>query len=107
MDFVRSSSIQQAKGVVKININLQYLHSQTLSYPSPLRRMPPEWDLEQSCTCPSNRVMMELATTAADRTLQKHERNYGINKLEALAVVWATKHFHVYLAILQVKNNRQ
>ena len=33
----------------------------------------------------------------ASRTLQKHERNYGISELEALAVVWATKHFHVYL----------
>ena len=33
----------------------------------------------------------------ASRTLQKHERNYGISELEALAVVWATKHFHAYL----------
>ena len=33
----------------------------------------------------------------ASRTLQKHERNYGITELEALAVVWATKHIHVYL----------
>ena len=33
----------------------------------------------------------------ASRTLQKHERNYTISELEALAVVWATKHFHVYL----------
>ena len=31
------------------------------------------------------------------RTLQKHERNYGISELEALAVVCATKHFHAYL----------
>ena len=30
-------------------------------------------------------------------TLQKHEWNYGIGELEALAVVWATKHFHAYL----------
>ena len=33
----------------------------------------------------------------ASRGLQKHEQNYGISELEALAVVWATKHFHVYL----------
>ena len=33
----------------------------------------------------------------ASRTLQKHERNYGISELEALAVVWATKYFHAYL----------
>ena len=31
------------------------------------------------------------------RTLQPHERNYGISELEALGVVWAVKHFHHYL----------
>jgi hypothetical protein len=31
------------------------------------------------------------------RTLQHHERNYGITELEALAVVWAVKHFRQYL----------
>ena len=36
-------------------------------------------------------------TAYASRTLQKHKRNYGISELEALAVVWATKHFHAYL----------
>ena len=33
----------------------------------------------------------------SSRTLQSHEKNYGISKLEALAVVWATKHFRTYL----------
>ena len=33
----------------------------------------------------------------ASRTLQSHEKNYGISELEALAVVWATKHFRTYL----------
>lgn len=33
----------------------------------------------------------------ASRSLQVHERNYGITELEALAVVWAVKHFRAYL----------
>ena len=33
----------------------------------------------------------------ASRTLQQHETRYWISELEALAVVWATKHFRVYL----------
>ena len=33
----------------------------------------------------------------ASRTLQTHERNYGVSELEALAVVWMVKHFRVYL----------
>ena len=33
----------------------------------------------------------------ASRTLQHHERNYGITELEALAVVWAVKHYCQYL----------
>ena len=37
------------------------------------------------------------------KTLQEHECNYGISELEALAVVWATKHFHAYLCGHQCK----
>ena len=33
----------------------------------------------------------------ASRTLQLHQKNYGVSELEALAVVWAVKHFRVYL----------
>ena len=33
----------------------------------------------------------------ASRTLQPHERNYGISELEALGVVWAVKYFRHYI----------
>ena len=33
----------------------------------------------------------------ASRTLQPHERRYGISELEALGVVWAVRHFCHYL----------
>ena len=33
----------------------------------------------------------------ASRSLQKHERNYGITELEGLGVVWAVRHFRTYL----------
>ena len=33
----------------------------------------------------------------ASRTLLQHEKKYGISELEALAVVWAVKHFRHYL----------
>ena len=33
----------------------------------------------------------------ASRTLLPHEKNYGISEMEALAVVWAVKHFRIYL----------
>lgn len=33
----------------------------------------------------------------ASQTLQTHEKNYGVTELEALAVVWAVKHFRAYI----------
>ena len=33
----------------------------------------------------------------ASRTLQAHERRYGVTEMEALGVVWAVKHFRHYL----------
>ena len=33
----------------------------------------------------------------ASRSLQHHEKNYGITELEGLAVVWSAKHFRHYL----------
>ena len=33
----------------------------------------------------------------ASRSLNKHEKNYGITDMEALGVVWASKHFWAYL----------
>ena len=33
----------------------------------------------------------------ASRSLQSHEKNYGITELEGLGVVWAVKHFRPYL----------
>ena len=33
----------------------------------------------------------------ASRSLQAHEKNYGITELEGLGVVWAVKHFRPYL----------
>ena len=33
----------------------------------------------------------------ASRSLQVHEKNYGITELEGLGVVWAVKHFRPYL----------
>ena len=32
-----------------------------------------------------------------NRTLQPHDRNYGVTELEALGVVWAVRHFRHYL----------
>jgi len=33
----------------------------------------------------------------ANRSLQEHEKRYGITELEGLGVVWAVKHFRTYL----------
>ena len=33
----------------------------------------------------------------ASRSLQPHEKNYGVTELEGLGVVWAVKHFRTYL----------
>ena len=33
----------------------------------------------------------------ASRSLQEHEKKYGITELEGLGVVWAVKHFQPYL----------
>ena len=33
----------------------------------------------------------------ASRSLQRHERNYGVTELEGLGVVWAVRHFRTYL----------
>ena len=40
---------------------------------------------------------MGQPSLSASRTLQTHKANYAVSELEALAVVWAVKHFRVYL----------
>ena len=41
--------------------------------------------------------LSEKPIAYASRSLDKHERNYAVTELEALAVVWAMKHFRCYL----------
>ena len=52
-----------------------------------------------SCTLTQKQEGTQKPICYASRTLvlQAHEKNYGVSELEALAVVWAVKHFRVYL----------
>ena len=54
--------------------------------------MPPvhDWEL-----CQLDGMKRPIAY--ASQSLLKHEKNYGINELEGLRVVWAVKHFCPYL----------
>ena len=55
--------------------------------------MPLGVDLEQFCQDDGS----VRPVVYASRSLQQHEKNYGITELEGLAVVWSAKHFRHYL----------
>ena len=58
--------------------------------------MPQVWDWGPSFLNDSQMGVVAQITYAS-HTLQPHEARYGVSELEALAVVWVTRHLRVYL----------